>query len=284
MDTATTVNLTMLEPSWLVPLARDAEELGFDAVSIGDSLFYPRHSDTLYPYTDTGDRSFIEGRPFLDPFVAGAAIVTATTSLKFQPSVLKLGVRHPVLVAKQAASLDALAPGRLRLGVGSSPWPEDYSVMGVDHERRGARFEESIVVVRRLLQSGYQSHDGAFYEFPDMRIDPAPSRPIPLIIGGHGPATLRRAATLGSGWIAASGDRSRVAEMIDQIAVHRREAGLADEAFSIHAPLREDPDSVGELISIGVTNVVVRPDLAGGDMTDLTGARSCLRATAAALT
>lgn len=283
MRVAVTVNLSMIDPAWLVPLARHAEELGFDAVSVGDSIFYPRHSDARYPYTETGDRSFIEGQPFVDPIVAGTAVLTATTTLSFQPSVLKLGVRHPVLVAKQASSLAALAPGRFRLGVGTSPWPEDYSVLGVDEVRRGSRFEESIRVVRQLLRGGYQAFHGDYYSFPDMRLDPSPPIPVPIIVGGHGPANLRRAATLGDGWVAASGDPDRVAEMIGQIRSHRDAAGIGDEPFSIHAPLRQDPDSLGELVGLGVSNVVVRPDLVGGDMSDLDSARAAMRDTAAAL-
>lgn len=272
----------MHEPSWLVPLARDAEELGFDAVSLGDSLVYPRHSSTRYPYTPSGDRSFIEGKPFVDPLVAAAAILTATTRLAFQTSVLKLGVRHPVVVAKQAASVAALAPGRLRLGVGSSPWPEDFAVMGVPHERRGARFEDAIRVVQRLLVGGYQSYTGPVYEIPELRIDPMPPVPVPILVGGHGPENLRRAGQLGDGWIAASPDLDELRTMVATLTRHRSDAGREQQPFSVHAaiPRGRGPEVLDEMEALGVTDVVVRPSLDGSVAADLAEARRCLERTA----
>jgi len=257
--------------------------LGFDAVSVGDSIVYPRRSDVKYPYTATGDRSFIEGQPFIDPIVAGAAVLTATTTLSFQSSMLKLGVRHPVVVAKQVASLAALAPGRVRLGVGSSPWPEDFTIMGLTPQRRGSRLAEAIEVVQRLLQGGYQSYSGEFYELPEARMDPTPPIPVPILIGGHGSANLRRAATLGDGWIAAGADQSRLGDMIAELHSHRRDAGRAEEAFAVHAPLHGDAGAIDHLLALGVTNIVVRPGLPGQPSTDLDAARTALAAVASAL-
>lgn len=278
-----TLNLSMVEPSWLLPLARDAEELGFEAVSVGDSIFYPRRSDSRYPYTDDGDRSFIEGRPFLDPIVAGAAVLTGTSTLVFQTSVLKLGVRHPLLVAKQVASLAALAPGRVRLGVGTSPWPEDFSVLGVPFEGRGRRLDEAIGVLRAVLQGGYQSFEGAVYDVPELRIDPAPPKPVPVLVGGHGPASLRRAAALADGWIAARTEPGRLPELIDAVQEHRGRCGRGDEPFSIHAPIHGSPDQLDTLLEAGVSHVTVRAQVAGAPPADLADARTSLRRLADAL-
>lgn len=262
-----TLNLSMVEPQWLVPLAVEAETCGFDGVSTGDSLFHPRESTARYPYTETGDRSFIEGKPFVDPIVAGAAVLTATTRLAFQTAVLKLGPRHPVLVAKQVATLAALAPGRIRLGVGSSPWPEDLTVLGLPAEGRGRRFEESIQVVRALLREGYQSFAGAVYDVPELRIDPQPPSPVPILVGGHGTANLRRAARLGDGWIAAATGAAALREMISAIR-DERERSDRTAPFSIHAPLHAGGATIPELAAMGVTDVTVRPALeeAAGDL------------------
>lgn len=276
MRAKVTLNLSMVEVDRLVPLAKEAERLGFEAVSVGDSIFYPRRSDSRYPYTSDGDRSFIEGRPFVDPIVAGAAVLTATSTLVFQTSVLKLGVRHPVLVAKQVSSLAAMAPGRVRLGVGSSPWPEDFSVLGLPPEGRGRRLEEAVGVLRALLQGGYQSYVGEVYQFPELRMDPAPSVPVPILVGGHGPASLRRAAALGDGWIAARTEPGRLPELLAAIGDHRKRLGR-DEPFSIHAPMHGSLDELDELLDLGVTHVTVRPHGPNDEVADTHAALSALR-------
>src|SRR5688572_18234083 len=88
----------MIDPSQYVPLARAAEELGFDAFVIPDSIAYPEHSDSKYPYTTDGNREFLKDAPFIDPFVLATALSAVTTRLRFHSFVIKLAVRHPVLV------------------------------------------------------------------------------------------------------------------------------------------------------------------------------------------
>ena len=86
-----------------------------------------------------------------------------TTTLRFTPFVLKLPVRPPVLVAKEAASVAYLSGNRLGLGIGLSPWPEDFLAMGVPWERRGKRMDECIDIVRGLTTGEFFSYDGEFY-------------------------------------------------------------------------------------------------------------------------
>src|SRR5258707_14720049 len=95
---------TMCDPAQYVPLARAAEEVGFHAYTLPDSLAYPEVSDSKYPYTKDGDRGFLEDKPFLEPFSLIPALAMVTSRLRFHTFVVKLPVRHPVLLAKQAAS------------------------------------------------------------------------------------------------------------------------------------------------------------------------------------
>jgi alkanesulfonate monooxygenase SsuD/methylene tetrahydromethanopterin reductase-like flavin-dependent oxidoreductase (luciferase family) len=175
--------------------------------------------------------------------------------------VLKLTVRHPVVVAKQAASLAVMSGNRLKLGVGSSPWREDYEVLGVPFEGRGARFEQAIDVVRRLSAGGYVESEAAAYPLPAIKIDPVPSRPIPLLVGGHGKANLQRAGRLADGWIAAAVPLDRLQLLIEQVRAARRAAGRAAEPFEIHASGQNgrDRDGIERLAALGVTHVSVRP-------------------------
>src|SRR5438105_14088029 len=94
---------TMCEPSQYAPLARCAEEVGFHAYTLPDSIAYPEVSDSKYPYTPDGNRNFLEDKPFIEPFSLIPALSMVTERLRFHTFVVKLPMRHPVLIAKQAA-------------------------------------------------------------------------------------------------------------------------------------------------------------------------------------
>jgi alkanesulfonate monooxygenase SsuD/methylene tetrahydromethanopterin reductase-like flavin-dependent oxidoreductase (luciferase family) len=121
----------MTDPSYYIPLAKAAEAAGYASMTIPDSVAYPFESDSTYPYTPDGNREFLDGKAFIETFVLTAALGAVTSTLRFNFFVLKLPIRPPALVAKQAGSLAALIGNRVGLGVGTSPWPEDYELMGV---------------------------------------------------------------------------------------------------------------------------------------------------------
>jgi len=141
---------SMTEPSFYSPLARAAEEAGYHSMVIPDSICYPRHAASVYPFNPDGSREFLEDKPFLEPFSLIPALGAVTGTLRFVTFVLKLPVRDPVLTAKQATSTAVLTGGRLVLGAGISPWREDYEVLGVDWASRGRRMDESIAILRGL--------------------------------------------------------------------------------------------------------------------------------------
>src|SRR6266478_8990603 len=134
----------MTEPAFYSPLARAAEEAGYHSMVIPDSICYPRDSASIYPFNPDGSREFLEDKPFIEPFSLIPALGAVTTRLRFVTFVVKLPVRSPVLVAKQATSTAVLTGNRLLLGVGTSPWREDYDILGVPWERRGQRMNEAI--------------------------------------------------------------------------------------------------------------------------------------------
>ena len=103
----------MTDPSFYVPLARAAEEAGYDSFVVPDSLAYPRRSEDVYPYSPDGSREFLEDKPFLEPFSLIAALGAVTKRLRFTTFVLKLPIRHPVLVAKQVSTVAVLTGGRV---------------------------------------------------------------------------------------------------------------------------------------------------------------------------
>jgi len=216
---------SMTDPSFYAPLARAAEEAGFASMMIPDSICYPRRADSRYPFNPDGSREFLEDKPFLEPFSLIPALGAVTRQLRFITFVLKLPVRHPVLAAKQATSTAVLTGDRLVLGVGTSPWREDYDVLGVDWATRGERLDEEIAILRGLAAGGYFEYHGKIFDLPPVKISPVPAKPIPVLIGGHSDAALRRAARLGDGWLHGGGDLAELPALLappGRTSPHRR--------------------------------------------------------------
>jgi len=250
---------SMIDPSLYVPLARAAEEAGYDAMTIADSICYPRDADSVYPYNPDGTRQFLEDKPFIDPFCLVSALGAVTERLSFATFVLKLPVRHPLLVAKQATSVAALTGGRLILGVGTSPWKEDYDVCSVPWEGRGRRMDEAVEVLRGVMSGDYFEYHGSVYDLPAVKICPAPDRPVPILMGGHSEAALRRAARLGDGWMHAGGGPESLDDMLARLSQLRRQYGRESEPFRVFAASIEaySLDGVKRLEEAGVTDAIV---------------------------
>ena len=153
----------MTNAQFYAPLAQAAEAAGYTSMTVADSLIYPEESDSTYPYTDTGDREFLEGKEFIETMILCAHLAAVTSTLRFTPFVLKLPVRPPVLVAKQVSSVAYLSDNRLGLGVGLSPWPEDFQALGVPWEKRGKRMDECMDILRGLTSGEFFGYDGDFY-------------------------------------------------------------------------------------------------------------------------
>jgi probable F420-dependent oxidoreductase len=248
----------MTDASFYAPLAQAAEAAGYTSMTVADSLVYPRESDARYPYTDTGDREFLEDKQFLEALTLVTHLAAVTTTLRFTPFVLKLPIRPPVLVAKQVASIAWLSGNRLGLGVGLSPWPEDFVAMGVPWEKRGKRMDECIDILRGLTSGDYFEYHGDFYEIPSMKQTPAPTEPVPILVGGHSDAALRRAARKGDGWMHGGGPDD-LDDLLDRLAAIRKEEGDTREDFEVHVISLDayDPDGVRRLEDKGVTDCIV---------------------------
>ncbi|GGL02543.1 TIGR03619 family F420-dependent LLM class oxidoreductase [Nocardia jinanensis] len=248
----------MTDPSYYIPLAQAAEAAGYTSMALADSVAYPRDSDATYPYTPDGGREFLEDKPFIETFVLAAALAAATTTLRFTPFVLKLPIRPPVLTAKQAASVAALSGNRLGLGVGISPWPDDFEILDVPFDARGKRMDECLDIVRGLTAGGYFEFHGEFYDLPPIKISPVPTEPIPLLIGGHSRPALRRAARRGDGWMHAGGDPAELDRLLAELDALRKEYDTRAD-FEVHVISVDGftVDGIRRLEDKGVTDVIV---------------------------
>jgi probable F420-dependent oxidoreductase len=250
---------SMTDPSFYAPLARAADESGYDSMVIPDSICYPRQASSRYPYNPDGTREFLEDKPFLEPFSLIPALGAVTQRLRFVTFVLKLPVRNPVLVAKQATSVAVLTGNRLVLGVGTSPWQEDYTVLDVPFQRRGQRMDEEITVIRGLSAGGYFEHHGEVFDLPAVKISPVPTEPIPILLGGHGEAALRRAARVGDGWLHGGGDPGDLPGLLARLGELRRQEGTEHRPFEVHVISVDgfSVDGVRRLEDLGVTDVII---------------------------
>ena len=248
---------SMCDPTHYVPLAKAAEECGFHSFVIPDSICYPEVSDSKYPYTPDGDRHFLEDKPFIEPFTLIPALAAVTERLRFTTFVVKLPIRHPVLVAKSVTSVAVMSDNRFGFGIGTSPWPEDFQVTGSEWKTRGKRMDEMIEIIRGLAAGGFFEFHGKHYDLPSIKMCPTPTKPVPILIGGHAEAALKRAARLGDGWMHAGSDDLEA--MIKRINDLRHEYGREREPFEVHVISFDafSVDGIRKLEDMGVTDVIV---------------------------
>jgi probable F420-dependent oxidoreductase len=251
----------MTDPTFYAPLARAAEEAGYHSMVIPDSICYPRDASSVYPFNPDGSREFLEDKPFLEPFSLIPALGAVTSRIRFTTFVIKVPVRNPVLLAKQVTSTAVLTGNRLVLGVGTSPWREDYDILGADWASRGRRLDESIAILRGLAAGGYFEYQGETCTLPPVKIAPVPTEPIPVLIGGHSDAALRRAARLGDGWMHGGGDPADLPRLLARLGEFRDQAARDRSAreFEVHV-ISMDAYSTGgvrRLEELGVTDVII---------------------------
>jgi probable F420-dependent oxidoreductase len=245
----------------LTELAKTAQEYGYSAIALPDSIFYSEKVSEDYPYTPDGTRFWSEETPWVDPLVAAAAMGAVTDEIRFYTQVLKLGPRNPLLLARQVQSVACLTNNRFGLGVGIGWTPEEFEWCGAPFDNRGARVDEAIDVLKLVLGGGMVEYHGTYFDFDRLRMSPAPSEPVPIYVGGHTERGLRRAARAGDGWTSAMIKFDDLKQIIDRLGVLRAEYGRADEAFEIQAVCidRFGVDGYRRQAEIGVTDVLVAP-------------------------
>jgi probable F420-dependent oxidoreductase len=253
----------------LAPLAAEAEALGFDGISFPDHVFYPLDYESPYPYTPDNRAPWNEEMEWPDPFVACAAMASATTRIRLLTAVLVLPLRHPLFVAKALGTLDALAPGRLVLGIGGGWLKEEFDVLGADWSKRGRAMNEAIEVLRKVWAGKPVAHDGPHYPFPQLTVRPVPERPIPIHVGGSSEAALNRAARLGDGFMPPLTSQAETKRLLADVHRRREEAGRGDLPFEVISWGGEckTPADVEQLAALGIDTFRVNP-LAGATSLD----------------
>jgi len=203
-----------------------------------DHLFTPSDLGSKYPYSRDGSYALSASDPFFDPLGLFGVLASATERVKIGTGVLIGAYRHPIVLAKTLATIEQFAPGRIILGIGTGWMEEEFEALGVPFARRGALLTEYLRALRTIWSGAPSSFEGEFYSWPESGFLPAPSKPIPLIVGGHSDAALRRAAQHGDGWavVTGRGQGSGLAgakARIEFVQEMRADAGTIDRHFDL---------------------------------------------------
>jgi probable F420-dependent oxidoreductase len=246
----------------MLAIATSAEELGYASLWTSDHILIP----TSYP------------EPFgnlLETFTTLSFLAARTETIRLGTGILVLPQRDPLLVAKQAATLHHLSGGRLTLGVGVGWIAEEYAFLRTDFGARGRLADEFIAAIRVLFESDRPEFHGNHIDFADALFSPRPPVPIRIIVGGGSRPALRRAATLGDGWLGLWPTPEAARDAIDEMDTVGHRPGFAlsvrlqvrvggnvadaDPATTLHGDAAAIVERLQEYRAAGVEQVVIEP-------------------------
>jgi probable F420-dependent oxidoreductase len=257
------VNLGLLHPAVWTDVAVAADELGYESVWIPEHLVFTTDmAASRYPGTPDGQPPVPPETPLFDAPVFLSAIAARTQQVLLGTYVYLFGLRHPFISARAFGTLDWLSGGRAIIGAGAGWLEGEWRAVGLDFASRGRRLDEAIDIAKRLWTEPVVEHAGEFYAFEQVCFQPKPiSRPHPPILaGGEGARSLRRAVERCQGWISmphtletATPQVNRLRQLLD--AADRPSEGFQITVSAFEAP----PEQVADFEKLGVHRLVVRP-------------------------
>ncbi len=229
-------NNTFHDLAGAIRLARLAEATGFDSVVAVDHVVYPDSYTSTYPYAASGRLPGDRTVSLPDPLIWMAAAMAVTTRLRFMTGVIILPLRHPMVLAKQVATLDHMSGGRIELGIGVGWLKEEFEALGVPFEKRGKRSDEYIAAMRALWAKDGASFNGEFVNFHEVSSNPKPVRgSVPIVVGGHSEAAAKRAGRLGDGFFPSIGSQVDTFPLFDLVRRTAEAAGRDPRAIEMMA-------------------------------------------------
>jgi len=243
-------------PEAVAHIARVAEEAGWESLWVGEHVVLPEPRTRAAPM-EPRDR-------ILDPIVALTYLAAHTHRVKLGTGVIILPQRNPLVLAKQLASLDVLAGGRLILGVGAGYLEPEFRAIGVPLEHRGTRTDEYLMAMKALWTMEQPAYHGRFVEFGGVQAFPHPvQQPYPhIVVGGHSPGAYRRAVTMAHGWYGWGQDATAAAQAVQDLkeAAERyaRPAELGPLEISVTPPGPVDHDLASRYAVAGVHRLILR--------------------------
>jgi probable F420-dependent oxidoreductase len=248
------------DPDSLVRVAQYAEAGGLDSLWAGEHI--------VLPSPQPPDYAIAPEIPFLDPVIALALAAANTTSITVATGILELPLHHPVVLAKQLASVDQISRGRLMVGIGVGYLPAEFAALGVSLDERATRADEHIAAMRALWTMAAPEFHGRHVAFAGIDAHPRPVQAggPPIMIGGNSAIARRRAITSARGWIPADFDLDATREarraLDHDLGELERPASLGPFDFTVISPSnRLDRERVDGYRALGVDRLIVLPGL-----------------------
>jgi probable F420-dependent oxidoreductase len=248
--------IAMIDIDQLPILAKRAEQLGFEGVTLGDHLVTFATQYQAYDYSKDSQVLWYPETHWPDPWVQIGALSQVTTKLKFLNTIYVLPMRDPFNAAKAISTAARLSNDRVILGAGIG-WQEmEFKIIGQDFHTRGKRTDEMLKVMELLMSGEMVEFHGDFYDFEPLQMSPGVNKPVPVMVGGYSPAALKRAARH-DGWI---GAQNQIEELEPIMAALKREraalgktaADPFDVILALYQPSAENFQRAEEL---GVTRI-----------------------------
>lgn len=260
------VNIGILTPEQMITTAQVAEEAGYESVWTFEHVIVPLDYQSKYPYAASGKMGAAPETPFIDPLIALTAIAAQTKTIRLATGVNIVAQTNPLLLAKQAASLDFLSGGRFMLGAGIGWLREEFTAMGVPFERRGARFDDYMAAMKKVWSGEVVEHESDFLSWHGFKSYPLPvQKPgVPIIMGGRAGKIFERIAKYGDGWFIPGADVEELPAMLAELrAACAAEGRNYDEIelTTMWSP-KGGEESLKALADLGIDRVVT---VTGGD-------------------
>ncbi|OSC39671.1 LLM class F420-dependent oxidoreductase [Mycobacterium decipiens] len=249
-------------PDWMTTFAQHLESCGFESIIVVEHTVLVTRYDSVYPYDSSGRVGLAANCPIPDPLDLLGFLAGRTTRLGLATGVLVLPNHHPVVLAKRAATVDALSGGRLRLCVGVGWLKEELQACGAAFDRRGRRADEQLAVLRALWADRPHgaSFAGEFFNFDNAMCYPKPLARLPVHIGGHSRAAARRAGRLGDGFQPLGVTGPRLAALIAHMRAEASAAGRDPARLEVslgHLVTKIDAERAGSLVEQGADRIVL---------------------------
>jgi probable F420-dependent oxidoreductase len=246
---------------YLPDLAVAADTNGWDMISLADHTVNAETLKVPYPYTADGSRRWPEFTDWPDQIVMMGAFATITKRIRFTTNAFVLPARNPFSVAKALSTAAVISDNRVTLTVGVGWSKDEFDLLGQDFTTRGKRADEMLEIMKLLWTGEYVEYHGKYYDFDRIEMNPAPSEPIPIWVGGISDAALRRAARVGDGWLTDLQPSADIVASIKKIRELRKEFGREPNDFEVLATPMDVFDAEGfkRLEEEGVTHIMTQP-------------------------
>lgn len=261
------VNVGVKSVENIVALAQKAEQVGVESLWTFEHVIVPEEYASRYPYSPSGKMGTTPDTNFVDPLIALSVVAAHTERVRLGTGVNILPQVNPLLLAKQAASLDFVSNGRFMLGLGIGWLREEFDAMGVSFERRGARFDDYIQAMRKVWSGSEFTHQSEYLNWQGFKSYPIP-RNLPVVIGGSKGKAFERTARYGDGYYAPGSGVDQLKPLLAQLDEACEKVGRDRGEIEVTAMwmgLAEGVDSLPGYAEIGVDRLVIPAPALGGN-------------------